>query len=166
MSVYFPSSMFSVSHTGSDYYYLLTGAMSNVLALGTASVGTYTKTTVASGSATTLATATPSNLGSLTLGPGIWLLGGVVDYVLTGATTIGFKGGTSAVSVTFGAQDTSVNVPLIASVLTANYGQVLPRWVLDTRTMSGSTTVYLIGSGTFSLGTVAAFGTIDALKIG
>lgn len=165
VNVYLPSSMFAISHTGNDYYYLLTGAAINSLAMGSASVGSYQLLVVASGSATSITTATPKNIGSLTLSPGIWDITGQVDYVLAGVTSLDFKSGSSPISATFGPQDSFANMPLIATGLSDTFGHVLPTWQLDNRT-SGGTSVFLVGQANFTLGATSAYGTLRARKVG
>ena len=91
------------------------------------------------------------------------LLLGVVDYALSGATTSDFQSGASATAATFGAQDTSVNLPLIATALSDTFGQAVP----TTRfSLSLTSTVYLIAEATFSAGAVSAYGTLRARKMG
>ena len=125
-------------------------------------VGELLSANLASGSATALTTTTPKNVTSVSLTAGDWDVTGVVDYTLTGTTSTKFQAGSSATSATFGAQDTSVNVPLILTTVTDTYGQVIP----TTRfSLASTTTVYLVAQATFSAGTVAAYGTIRARRI-
>lgn len=119
-----------------------------------------------SSSSTTLTTATITNIGSITLTPGLWDVTGVLDYGFTGVTGTHYQSGVSNVSATFAGQDSYADMPLITTVLTDGFSHVLPVWQFDTRTASGNTPVYLIGKATFSVGTVTAFGTIRARQMG
>lgn len=140
-----------------------------VIAKGTATndnavagnVGEFSTAQLVSGSAVSLTTATPTNITSLSLTAGDWQCWGVVDYVATGATTTAFKSGLSSTSATFGGQDTFQNMPLIATALSDTFGHS----VAPVRfSLSATTTVYLIGQATFSVGTGAGYGTLNCRR--
>lgn len=151
-----PGSLLTVSGTNNAW-------VPTTTVLSNASIGAFLSTVIASGSAVSLSTTTPTNIGSLTLTPGDWDITGVVDYVTTGASTLDFKSGVSAASSAFGPQDSFVNMPLITTLLSDTFGHVLPTWRLDNRTSTG-TTIFLVGQANFSVGAAAAYGTIRARK--
>lgn len=124
--------------------------------------GEYIEGVLASGSATGLTTATAKNVTSISLTAGDWDVTGVVDYVLTAATATDFKSGSSSTSATFGGQDSSVNMPLIVTLLSDTYGQMIP---VQRFSLASTTTVYLVAQATFSAGTVDAYGTIRARRV-
>ncbi len=153
--------------TGGSVGQLLTIASTGTAGtFGTVSIGANNASNVTSGSAVTLSTATATNIGSITLTAGRWLLFGVVNFVTTGATTLDFKAGSSATSATFGADNTAANSPTIASALSDTVSVNIPTRFIDNRTASPSTVFYLIGSGTFSLGSATAYGRIEAVSVG
>lgn len=117
---------------------------------------------LSSGAPTSLSNGTAKNVTSMSLTAGDWDVTGVVDYVLAGTTSTKFQAGSSSTSATFGAQDTSVNVPLILTTVTDTYSQIIP----TTRfSLASTTTVYLVAQATFSAGTVDAYGTIRARRM-
>ena len=132
----------SISATGS------TLSLTSVI-FGSTALATDNASNVASGSAVSISTATPTNLGSITLTAGRWLIFGMVNFVTTGATTLDFKAGSSSTSATFGADNQNANMPTIASALSDTVSVVIPTRFLDNRTVGGTTTVFLIGSRNF-----------------
>lgn len=125
-------------------------------------VGEFNNSIVASGSAVSLTNATATNVTTLSLAAGDYNCWGVVDYTTTGATTTDFKSGISTTSATFGAQDTFVNMPLIATALSDTFGHVLPVVRLS---LAGTTTVYLLGQSNFSVGTASGYGTLNCRRV-
>jgi hypothetical protein len=122
---------------------------------------------VAVGSAVTLTTATAANVTSIVLTPGKWSVLGNVNFQLTSATTAG----TSAWTV--GVNTGSATLPVDGTEIQDG------GWVLTTTStllgdsipskpynINASTTVYLVALGTFSAGTVKAYGSIVATRIG
>lgn len=124
-------------------------------------VGEYLTTSLAVGSAITLTTATAVNIATISLTAGDWDVYSVLDYTLTTATATHFKSGVSTTSVTFGAQDTFDDMPLIVTALSDVFGNVNPAIRLS---LASTTTVYLIGNATFSAGTVKGYGSISARR--
>lgn len=125
--------------------------------------------TVGSGAAISLTTTTPANVTSLTLQPGEWSLSGQVDFTLTGATSTLFQMGESVVSAALPTQpggaglgtDAVTTSPVIATVLTATLDLLNGPVRLSIPT---TTIVYLVASASFSVGTVAAYGTLSARR--
>ncbi len=129
---------------------------------GAGILGEYATATIVSGSAVSLTTATPTDVTSVSLTAGDWEVWGVVDYILSSVTATDFKHGSHSTSATFGGQDTFINLPFITTVLSDTLGVVIPR----TRySLSGTTTIYLVAQGTFSAGTLTAYGSIFARRV-
>lgn len=129
--------------------------------------GNLTATTLASGSATSLVTATPKTITSVTLGVGTWQVYGYVDYILASASTTltqaGFGTTTNSFTNTLQAQDTSLTS---ANALTTTSGTLTSAtpWLQFTVT-SGTQTLYLVAEQTFSAGTVTAYGTLFSKQL-
>lgn len=126
------------------------------------SVGEYVESLVASGSAVSLTTATAANVTSISLTAGDWDVQGIVNYSTSSATVTGESAGISSTSATLptdGSEGYS-GVQLITTSTTDSITLTRKRMSL-----SGTTTVYLIGKSTFSVGTVGAFGTINARRV-
>ena len=125
-------------------------------------LGEYIESQLASGSATSLNTATPKNVTSISLTAGDWDVTGVIDYVLGTTTATDFKGGSSSTSATFGPQDSFINMESKSTGLTDTFSYNIPtvRFLLNS-----TTTVYLVAQATFSAGTVDAYGTIRARRM-
>lgn len=125
------------------------------------SVGELVSATRASGSALALTTGTPLDVTSITLTAGDWDVWGVVDYALTGVTGTNFQSGSSSTSAAFGAQDTFAITPLVTTALSDTYSDRIP---MARVTFAATTTLYLVGQETFSVGTSAAYGSIFARR--
>jgi hypothetical protein len=124
---------------------------------------TYVSAVLASGSAISLTTITPANIAAVTLPAGDWDVAGVVDYSLSSASTTDFTSGTSATSATFVGQDTSINLPLVLTTTTDLLGHTAP---VTRYSLSLTTTIYLIAEAAFSAGSVSAYGTLRARRMG
>lgn len=122
----------------------------------------YTSSTVASGSAVSLTTATTANVTNISLTPGDWDISGYVGFTLGSATTTNFKAGATTTSATLGAEGTFSENPMITTTLSANYTQQVP---IQQVSVTATTTYYLVAQSTFSAGTVAAYGTIRARRV-
>lgn len=120
-------------------------------------IGELISGSVASGSAVSLTTATPANIGSVSLPAGDYECWASADYTLTAATSSAFKSGISSTSATFGAQDTFANIPLITTLLSDTFVHNTPSVRMS---LASTTTVYLVGQSTFSAGSEAAYGTL------
>lgn len=126
--------------------------------------------TVTSGNALALTTATSKTVTSISLTAGTWVLRGQVDYVLTAATSTLFQSGFSLTTDTLPTQtggsglgtDPITSIPLITTLLSATYGQVIKETTLI---IGATTTIYLVGQQTFSAGSSSAYGTITAIRV-
>jgi hypothetical protein len=119
---------------------------------------------------TTLTTATSANVTSQSLTSGTYLVWGIVDFALTGATTSEFRAGISVVSATLPTQPGGAGIgpdglsvlplvtTLLSDVLTDQAGPTIV-------TLAATTTVFLVAQATFSAGTMTAFGTLSAVQL-
>lgn len=125
-------------------------------------VGEYITAQLASGSATSLTTATPKNIISISLTAGDWDVEGIIDYALSGIGISSFQSGSSTTTATFGPQDTSISAPFNGASFTGIYAQNIPttRYSLAT-----TTTVFLVASATFLTGAITGYGTIRARRV-
>lgn len=130
-------------------------------------VGAYLETVVVSGSAVSLTTATAANVGAgISLPGGDWDVTLSIVYTLSGATTTETRASVSATSATHSSTATA-NTQTARSLTTAtgtiveNVGPV--RIAVPGQT---ATTFYAVASATFSAGTVTAYGTIRARRMG
>jgi hypothetical protein len=123
---------------------------------------------VASGSGATLSTATDTNVQSQMLQPGTYMVWGQVDFDLTASTATKFKVGISLVSATMPSQmggnglgsDPFSVTPVGFTVLTDTISEQCGPTLL---TLTTPTTVYLVAKANFSLGSIVAYGTLNAL---
>lgn len=125
-------------------------------------IGEYIESNITSGSAVSLTTATPADVTSISLTAGDWDVEGTVGFTITGATTENFRSGSNTTSATFGGDNTYTYVPIIAAAFTNELRGLIP-----TRrySLSGTTTIYLIGQANFSAGSVDAYGLIRARRV-
>lgn len=125
-------------------------------------IGFRSVSTIAQGSAVSLTTATPTNVTSITIGPGVFDITALVGFTgsptgtayqasitsTTGGTgTLGDSSLMSVDSPTSGS-DTAIVIPTVRIVL------------------STSTTYYMTAEATFSLGSVSAYGRLSAVCVG
>lgn len=133
-------------------------------------IGEVVTSTVASVSAQSLSNGSGTNITSISLTAGDWDVSGQVDFVLSGVTATLFQSGISLTTGTLPSQaggsglgtDALANVPLLTTVLSATYGQSINPVRIS---LSGTTTVFLVALGTFSVGTLTAYGTIRARRL-
>jgi len=125
-------------------------------------VGEVISSTLASGSAVSLTTATPANITNVSLTAGDWNCWAVADYTLTGATASDFKAGLSATSATFGAQDSFIEFPIVTTLLSGSMTAPSPAQRIS---LASTTTEYLVGQETFSAGSVSAYGTLTCCRM-
>lgn len=134
---------------------------------GVGEVGEYITASLASGSATSLVSATAKTVISISLTAGDWDVEGIVDYIF-GATTnvLALNAGTSIVNNTLGADDTFAGITNATAGIVYNgtykYRIVAPRQRIS---INATTTVYLIAYGDFSVSTLTAHGMIRARRV-
>lgn len=128
------------------------------------SIGEVLSTVIAVGNEVTLTTATAKSVATRVLTPGDWEVEGVVDFDLAGATVTDWMQGLSSTADTLGAQDTYFKDPVLLTTETDIYPRPVPRQRF--KVPEGSTvTVQLVAKATFSVGTIKAFGTINARRM-
>jgi hypothetical protein len=127
------------------------------------------QTTVATPGAT-LSTTVTSNVASKSLGPGTYLIWGIVDFALTTVTATEFRCGVSVTSATLQGQaggsgmgpDPNSVYPVSPAVATDTLNDIAGPTVV---TLAVTTTVYLVAQATFSAGTVTAYGTLNTMQV-
>ncbi len=124
-------------------------------------IGEQIRSAVPFASAVTSTTTTVTNVTSISLTAGIWEISGIVMY--TGMTTATFQqasiGTTSATIGTVG--DNAIQSTFV-STTAGDFGVSIPAWRLA---LSTTTTVYLVGQGTYSAGTGKLYGRISATRV-
>jgi hypothetical protein len=125
-------------------------------------VGEYVSSLIAVGSAVSLTTATAANVTSISLTAGDWDVAGVVNFSETTATVSARTAGISTTSATLPTDGSEGYCGVQSTVTSETNSIALTRKRI---TISGTTTVYLVGQATFSAGTAAGFGTINARRV-
>jgi len=125
-------------------------------------MGEFVSSLVASGSAVSLTTATAANVTSISLTAGDWDVEGNVNFKETTSTVTARSAGISTTSVTIPSDGSEGYNGVQSTVTTENNTITLPTKRIS---ISGTTTVYLVGSATFSAGTCAGFGAITARRV-
>lgn len=116
---------------------------------------------LAAGSAASLTTATPANVLSISLTAGDWDVGGNLNLSLAGATATQFSAGIGTTSATIPSDGSEVYDGHPTTTLTSKTTLTPSSRRIS---LSATTTVYLVGSATFSAGTVGAFGGVWARR--
>jgi hypothetical protein len=124
--------------------------------------GEFVSSLIASGSAVSLTTATAANITSISLTAGDWDVEGNIDFSASTATVTGTSGGISTTTATVPTDGSEVYSGVQVTLLSENDAVTLPRKRIS---ISGTTTVYLVGKSTFSAGSVSAFGSITARRV-
>lgn len=119
---------------------------------------------IPSGSAISLTTATNANVTSISLPAGKWAISGIVQYGGTPTVSGAQQASISDISATHGTLGNSSvqTVWNTASFVSGNVPITIPSYI---QTFVATTTVYLVASGTFSGGTMTAYGRINAFRI-
>ena len=125
-------------------------------------IGEYVESLVAVGSAVSLTTATPANVTSISLTAGDWDVEGNINFTEGAATVTIRTGGINSTSATLPTNGSEVENGAQTVAVTAKNSVTLPRKRFS---LSGTTTVYLITTSTFSAGTVGAYGQINARRV-
>lgn len=109
-----------------------------------------------------LTTATPTNITSISVTPGIWDITGIVGIAgaLTGTVFFASVNTTSATLGTPG--DNRAGTPTMPTT-NAPSTLVVPNW---RQTFNATTTVYLVASVTYTVGTATGGGRISAVRVG
>lgn len=125
-------------------------------------LGEEIRATVAFASAVTSTTTTVTNVTSISLTAGVWNVAGIVMY--TGMTTsTGQSASVNTSSATIGTVGDNAIRTGFTSTTAQDFGASIPSWRL---TITGTTTVYLVGSAIYSAGTGKLYGRISATRVG
>lgn len=116
---------------------------------------------VATGSAVSLTTATAANVTSISLTAGDWWVQSSTSFKETVATASARSAGISTTSATLPTDGSEGNCG-VQSTLTTEVNSITNNW--KRVNVSSTTTVYLVASANFSAGTVAAYGSLIALR--
>lgn len=139
--------------------------IANNTAAASGFVGEIITSTVASGGALGMTTGTAMNVTSITLTPGHWLVYGVVGFTPgAGCATTYLQGGNSTTSATLGPLGSGFSDPFALATVTVDAVETLPPTSFNVGT-SGNMTVYLVAKAGFSIGTLSAYGMIEARRM-
>lgn len=130
----------------------------------TGGIGELLTAALAVGSATSLVTATAKTIVSVSLTAGDWDVDGVVNFLPAATTSLTeLSAGASSTDNTLGADGTFIGDTIAAAVL----GAVTLRKAIPTQrfSLASTTTVYLVGSATFTVSTLTAYGSIRARRV-
>lgn len=125
-------------------------------------IGEYVSSLVATGSAVSLTTATAANVTSISLTAGDWDVEAGLNINFGSATTTASSGGISATSATLPTDGSEASLGTILTTTTTVAGRSIQRKRVS---VSTTTTIYLVASATFSAGTAAAWGTLNARRV-
>jgi hypothetical protein len=127
-------------------------------------IGELIESSIASGSAVSMTTATPANITSISLTAGDWDVWGNVWITLNGGTTTTQLVG--AINTTSATLPTAPGAGAYTQLNTGTVGQPWG-WPAGQRriSISGTTTVYLVGQASFSGSTLSMYGYIGARRV-
>lgn len=129
---------------------------------GAGKVGEIVQSLIGSGSAVGLTTATAANIANIGLTAGDWDVEGSVHFAGSSATETQKSAGISTTTATIPTDGSEGYSGAQTTTTTTKDSITLSRKRLS---LSGNTTVYLVGSATFSAGSVGAFGGISARRV-
>ena len=102
-----------------------------------------------------------TNVTSIILTPGIWDVSGIVMF--KGMTTATFQQASiNTTSATIGTVGDNAIQGVFTSTIPGDFGLSIPSYRLSLAT---STTVFLVGQGTYSAGTGSLYGRISATRV-
>lgn len=117
---------------------------------------------IASGSATSFTTATAKNVTSVSLAAGDYIVWGNVNFTETTATVSARSAGITSTSATVPTDGTESYCGVQSTVTSEiNTIALTPKRI----SLASTTTVYLVGSATFSAGTCSGFGSLNWQRI-
>ena len=135
------------------------------IAASAGNVGEILSTTLASGSAVALVTATAKTVTSVSLTAGVWAVSGIVQYTSAGTTTSTRLDAvislTNNTSTTLG---TTALTRYNSSNTGTNPGYGIPVGPVYLN-LAATTTVYLVAVADFAVSTLSAYGQIQAIRI-
>lgn len=106
----------------------------------------------------TLTTEIPSNITSIVLSSGTWMVFGSVGYENTGSTMSEVKAAINTTAETF----PDIGLMVFNSGVFSNHASSVPMQIIESPT---TTTVYLVAQATFAAGTTVGFGGLNVVKI-
>lgn len=127
-------------------------------------IGEIISSTIAIGSAVSLTTATAKSITSITLTPGDWMVSGNIGFIAASGTLPTIL--TASISQVDNTQATSPNgggfnqLQLAFAATSTNVLSMAPTRI----NISAQTTVYLVGTATFTVSTLTAYGSITARR--
>jgi hypothetical protein len=135
-------------------------------------VGEVVSATLTRASATSLTTATPKNVTSITIQPGSWTLTSQLGFVLTSAATSQLWHSISAVSATKPSTATATGVQNANGEINSTFQVAISSGTLDFSiapliseiNISAATTYYLVAEASFTGTGVTAFGSLVARR--
>lgn len=141
------------------------GGIQGTVAADNAAAGNLGETVtsaVAVGSAGGISTASSTNVTSISLTAGDWDVEGNINFSTSSATVTDTRGGISTTTGTLPTDGTEVYSGVQLVTTSALDSVTLPRKRIN---VSSTTTVYLVGQQTFSVGSSKVFGSITARRI-
>lgn len=136
-------------------------------------IGEYIFSTIPSGSAVSLTTATPANVTSIVLTPGDWDVDGLVDFSPAASTSVTqYNASVSGTSATLATQPGAGNFSP-DTTFTVNQAAEVPAALFAAATMTArvsiplgaNQTVFLVAQATFTVSTLSAYGTVRARRV-
>ena len=130
---------------------------------GTGNIGEIFQAGIAGGQAIPLTSGVPINVTSIALGPGDWEVSGIVTLKYTSATQSGDgQAGLNVLSATLPGDNVRGFDGTRLTVTTSNASITFPLFNFNS---ASSQTAYLVAQATFSAGSCAAFGNIQARRV-
>ncbi len=130
-------------------------------------VGQYIDNIILSGSAVSLTSTVAANVTSIELGAGDWDVGGEVTIAGTATTAGVFRAGVTQTSATIPVTRTS-STAVGGNRAAGDFAAIGDGFITTGQarlSLSGTTTVYLVASASFSGGTATAYGKIYARRV-
>jgi len=124
-------------------------------------VGEYVSSLIAVGSATSFTTATAKNVTSISLTAGDWDVYGNVTFTEGSATVTARTAGISSTSATLPTDGSEIEMGTLTTVVSEKVTLSIPTKRVS---IASTTTIYLVGSTTFSAGTSSGYGFIGARR--
>lgn len=129
------------------------------------SIGELLTTVVASGAAVSVTTATAVDIATLALTAGDWDIYGAIVFVGSGTTSAAATPWLAGISTTLNTQPTSLDQRGSEDVvITTTSVTVCVQAPFQRMTVSSATTLHLVATGTFSAGTMTAYGRLIARR--
>ena len=146
--------------------------MTKYFGVASADLGTLVTSSIPAGSAISLTTATSANITSISLSPGDWDISGVIDFNPAGTTSVtNITASVSLTSATLSGQTGGSGLGTDPT-MAWNQAAAVPAGLMALEvptvrlSITKTTTVYLVAQATFTVSTMAAYGTIRANRVG